>query len=65
MALNRKLVLLSLLIGAILITIPTAEAALRTTIADGDWTMLESWSGGLPGPGDDIIISHKINMDID
>jgi len=31
MALNRKLVLLSLLIGAILITIPTAEAALRTT----------------------------------
>src|SRR3990167_6496052 len=63
MALSHKLVLISVLIGAILIIIPTAEAALITSAGSGNWNSGLNWNGGIPGPGDDVIISHTINLD--
>ena len=63
MALSHKLVLISVLIGAILIIIPTAEAFDRYTVANGDWNNGFTWDlGVLPSNYDDINITHNVSI---
>ena len=48
----------SVVVAAVLLVAATVQAATKTWTGTGDWfTDTANWSGGLPGPGDDVVVS--------